>query len=63
MEGANSRAHDAFLCRVSFSVLLHGSSSLLRASPTRVQQKFANEQDGTKRMFFVVAGRRAKVLK
>jgi prolyl oligopeptidase PreP (S9A serine peptidase family) len=35
----------------------------LRASPTRVQQKFANEQDGTKRMFFVVAGRRAKVLK
>ena len=32
-------------------------------SPTRVQQKFANEQDGTKRMFFVVAGRRAKVLK
>jgi hypothetical protein len=35
----------------------------VRASPTRVQQKFANEQDGTKRMFFVVAGRRAKVLK
>jgi hypothetical protein len=35
----------------------------LRASPTRVQQKIANEQDGTKRMFFVVAGRRAKVLK
>jgi prolyl oligopeptidase PreP (S9A serine peptidase family) len=34
-----------------------------RASPTRVQQKFANEQDGTKRMFFVVAGRHAKVLK
>jgi prolyl oligopeptidase PreP (S9A serine peptidase family) len=34
-----------------------------RASPTRVQQKFANEQDGTKRMFFVVADRRAKVLK
>jgi hypothetical protein len=34
-----------------------------RASPTRAQQKFANEQDGTKRMFFVVAGRRAKVLK
>jgi hypothetical protein len=39
------------------------TSSPLRASPTRVQQKFANEQDGTKRMFFVVAGRRAKVLK
>jgi hypothetical protein len=37
--------------------------SIKRASPTRVQQKFANEQDGTKRMFFVVAGRRAKVLK
>jgi hypothetical protein len=36
---------------------------VLRASPTRVQQKFANEQHGTKRMFFVVAGRRAKVLK
>jgi prolyl oligopeptidase PreP (S9A serine peptidase family) len=35
----------------------------MRASPTRVQQKFANEQDGTKRMFFVVAGRRVKVLK
>jgi prolyl oligopeptidase PreP (S9A serine peptidase family) len=35
----------------------------LRASPMRVQQKFANEQDGTKRMFFVVAGRHAKVLK
>jgi hypothetical protein len=29
----------------------------------RVQQKFANEQDGTKRMFFVVAGRCTKVLK
>jgi hypothetical protein len=28
-----------------------------------VQQKFANEQDGTKRIFFVVAGRHAKVLK
>jgi hypothetical protein len=25
-----------------------------------VQQKFANEQDGTKRMFFVVAGRQAR---
>jgi prolyl oligopeptidase PreP (S9A serine peptidase family) len=40
-----------------------GGAPRLRASPTRVQQKFANEQDGTKRMFFVVTGRRAKVLK
>ncbi len=30
MEGANSWVHDAFLCRESFSVLLHGSSSLFR---------------------------------
>jgi hypothetical protein len=37
--------------------------TLLRASPMCVQQKFANEQDGIKRMFFVVAGRCAKVLK
>jgi hypothetical protein len=36
---------------------------IVRASPTHVQQKFANEQDGTKRIFFVVAGRHAKVLK
>jgi prolyl oligopeptidase PreP (S9A serine peptidase family) len=44
-------------------VSLTSSSTMLRASPMRVQQKFANEQDGTKRMFFVVAGRHAKVLK
>jgi hypothetical protein len=56
----------SFLCPRRFfyrSLMPRARFPHLRASPTRVQQKFANEQDGTKRMFFVVAGRRAKVLK
>jgi prolyl oligopeptidase PreP (S9A serine peptidase family) len=55
----NASTHSSSIEKSQNDILL----VCLRASPTRVQQKFANEQDGTKRMFFVVAGRRAKVLK